>query len=359
MGSMSENSKDSAQQRVDQIQSFQRELQQLQAESVFELSDTQREQLGSYHQALLSQLKQRHDIDTSEQGRQLSLGMRVVSLLGALALAASVFFFFYQFWGYLHTWAQVLLLASFPVLGLVVTLLLASREAAGYFSKLAAFTCFACFVLNISMLGQIFNIAPSARALLLWGAFALLLAYACQLQLLLYAGLLCLMVFVVFELCHWRGFDWSSAFDRPEDLLLPSLAIFLLPLFWRQVATGFAAAYRVMGALGFLFTLWVMAHLGSASYLLWDRAVIEGIYELLGFAFAAAGIWLGIRQRWSDTVNVGSLFFLFFLFSKFVDWWWDWMPKYLFFFVLGLTAILALLVFKRVRRGLEVQEALQ
>ncbi|MFT5789464.1 MAG: hypothetical protein ACI8SJ_001580, partial [Shewanella sp.] len=38
-----------------------------------------------------------------------------------------------------------------------------------------------------------------------------------------------------------------------------------------------------------------------------------------------------------------------FLYTKFFDWWWDWMPKYIFFFILGLSALLALMVFKRVR----------
>jgi hypothetical protein len=37
------------------------------------------------------------------------------------------------------------------------------------------------------------------------------------------------------------------------------------------------------------------------------------------------------------------------LFTKFYDWWWEIMPKYLFFFVLGLTAVLFLFVLRRLR----------
>jgi hypothetical protein len=40
------------------------------------------------------------------------------------------------------------------------------------------------------------------------------------------------------------------------------------------------------------------------------------------------------------------------LYTKFYDWWWDWMPKYLFFLTLGLVAILLLLLFKRLRTQL-------
>jgi uncharacterized membrane protein len=48
-------------------------------------------------------------------------------------------------------------------------------------------------------------------------------------------------------------------------------------------------------------------------------------------------------------VNTGMTFFVIFLYTKFFDWWWEIMPKYLFFLVLGLTAILLLLVLRRLR----------
>jgi len=40
-----------------------------------------------------------------------------------------------------------------------------------------------------------------------------------------------------------------------------------------------------------------------------------------------------------------------FLYTKFYQWWWGWMPKYLFFLLIGLTAILALLILKRLRKA--------
>jgi len=43
------------------------------------------------------------------------------------------------------------------------------------------------------------------------------------------------------------------------------------------------------------------------------------------------------------------VFFILFLYTKFFDWWWEWMPKYIFFFILGLSSLLALIVFKRIR----------
>jgi uncharacterized membrane protein len=37
------------------------------------------------------------------------------------------------------------------------------------------------------------------------------------------------------------------------------------------------------------------------------------------------------------------------MYTKFFVWWWESMPKYLFFLVLGLTAVLLLLVLRRFR----------
>ena len=54
--------------------------------------------------------------------------------------------------------------------------------------------------------------------------------------------------------------------------------------------------------------------------------------------------------------NLGATFFAIYLYTKLFDWWWEWMPKYLFFLALGLLAIILLLVLKRLRNvGMEVQ----
>jgi uncharacterized membrane protein len=70
---------------------------------------------------------------------------------------------------------------------------------------------------------------------------------------------------------------------------------------------------------------------------------------------SAGAIWLGIRQNWQDVVNTGNVFFTIFLYTKFYDWWWEWMPKYLFFLLVALTAIVMLLIFKRLRDAISDQ----
>lgn len=93
----------------------------------------------------------------------------------------------------------------------------------------------------------------------------------------------------------------------------------------------------------------VLANWGQVSYLDLDRDTVEVFYQIVGFAGSAAAIWLGARRHWPEVVNTGVTLFVIFLYTKFFDWWWESMPKYLFFMVLGLTAVLLLFVFRRLR----------
>lgn len=339
-----------AQQRADDIGVFNRELARLETEQVVQFSEAQRSHLHSHQQALLAQYRAAFDIDHNSQARQLSLGMRIASFLGALALAASVFFLFYQFWGLFGEVAQVAILLGASLLSLALTLAVQRRDSSGYFSKLAALVAFACFVLNIVMLGQIFNITPSDKALLPWAAYALLLAYACEARLLLAAGILCLLAFIAARVGTWGGAYWLGFGERPENFLPAALLIFAVPLLIAQRRfDGFAMTYRVFGLLALFLPMLVLANWGDGSYLDYPASRIEASYQLLGFIVAAAVIWLGVRRDWSDVVNTGLTFFVIFLYTKLFDWWWESMPKYLFFLVLGLSAVLILLILRRLR----------
>ena len=345
------DNKQQAQQRADQIQSFYAEAEMLESEDILRLSDEQRAAVKQYHDGLLASLTRSYDIDTSIRQKQLSGGMKIASFIGALALAASVFFLFYQFWGFLATWLQVSILVAAPLLTLALTAWVSRREATGYFAKLLSMLSFACFVLNLVMLGQIFNITPSENVLLLWAIYAFLLAYAFDVRLLLAMGILSLAGFIAARTCTYSGVYWLSMGERPENFLLPALLIFSVPLWFRQAHySGFAPIYRVFGSLLLLLPVLILSNWGGASYLYWDIGIIEGIYQVIGFAVSAGLIWLGIRQQWPDTINTGNAFFVLFLYTKFFDWWWDIMPKYLFFLVIALTSLLLLFVYKRIRR---------
>ena len=98
----------------------------------------------------------------------------------------------------------------------------------------------------------------------------------------------------------------------------------------------------------FLPMLWLSA-VGESSYLPWASHTIEHFYQVAGVFVAGGVVWIGIRRSWTGMVNIGTAFFTIFLFLRLVDWWWDWMPRYLFFLVVGLVAIGLVAVFKRLR----------
>jgi len=349
---MRETSKSDAQQRVDQVRQFQAELAILEKDNIAALDENQRQAIHQYHNDLLLRLAKSYDIDASKREKQFSLGMRIASFLGALGLAASVFFFFYQFWGRFSTHTQVVILIAAPVIMLAGTMIAARLEPTGYFSKIIGLVCIACFVLNLFMLGQIFNITPSDNAFLVWAVFAFLLAYATDTRLFLAAGIISFAGFLSMRTGTWSGCYWLDFGERPENFFPAAIVMFLVPaLFSHKRFSGFDMIFRVFAMLLFFIPILILSNWAPVSYINLDNEFIEGMYQAAGFIFSAAAIWIGLKKNWIDVVNCGNVFFVIFLYTKFYDWWWEAMPKYIFFFIIGLTAILALLVFKRLRRA--------
>ena len=349
---MTPSTRNAAQHRADQIRIFHQELEQLATEGVLQLSAAQQREVNVHHDTLLAELSQSFDIDRDARSRQLSWGMRIASFLGALALAASVFFLFRQFWGLFSEMVQVGILIAASLATFGATIVVRSRDTTGYFTKLSAMVAFSCFVLNIFMIGQIFNFTPSDQALIPWAIYGLLLAYLCDLRLLLAAGLMCLVAFMAARVGTWSGVYWIHFGERPENFIPAALALFALPQIVRHVRyEQFPAVYRLVGLLAFFLPVLILSHWGRGSYLDWPSSTVESVYQLAGFLFSALAIWLGLRRQWTETANTGVVFFVIFLYTKFYDWWWVLLPKYLFFLVLGLTALLVLLVMKRLRRS--------
>jgi hypothetical protein len=75
---------------------------------------------------------------------------------------------------------------------------------------------------------------------------------------------------------------------------------------------------------------------------------------MAGVIVSGVAVWIGIRRNWTGMVNTGTAFFAVFLFFRLIDWWWDWMPKYIFFLLIGTVAIGLVAVFKRLRSRVAV-----
>lgn len=344
--------KTQAQARADQVRAFRAEQRLLSEQGLLQLPDDTAAAIHRYHDELLRELQQAQDVDLSEGARHLSLGMQIVSFLGAAALAASLFFLFYQYWGYFATATQVAILIAAPLVSLAVACWVRRFDASGYYAKLAALVSFASWVLNIVMLGSIFNLTPSPNAFAVFALYGFLLAYLLQVRLLLAAALMCSFIFIGAKFGTWMGSYWIYVGENPEHFFLPALFFFALPLWINQARFhGFAAIYQMLSVVIFFIALLVLANWAGSSYLPWSPSVIEGCYQVAGFVASALLVLYGLRTRAVNLMLAGNVFFALFLYTKFFDWWWDWLPKYLFFLVIGLTAILALMVFNRLRKA--------
>jgi uncharacterized membrane protein len=339
-----------AQERADRIRIFRRELDALRAADVLALTDEQRAAVDAHLDNQLAELSRAFDIDVSESQKQLSLGMRIVSALGGLALCAGVFLLFYRVWGLLATPVQVGILVAAPLLGLAAMDFASRRERTLYFTALIGLVTFACFVLDLTVLGQLFNITPSPNAFLAWGAFALILAYIYRLRLPLAAGLVCLIIFVAATLMSLTGAWWTGFVERPETILIPGVLVALAPLLMPPGKSGeFTGVYPLVGLLAVFGVILVLWYAGAASWLPFAHKTVERTYQILAFLVSATVMWTGIRFDARGMVNLGAAYFVICLFLKMVDWWWDWMPKYLFFFIVGAIAIVLLTAFRKLR----------
>src|SRR6266852_9957384 len=129
-------SKRDAQREADRVREFRGYLARLEREQVLVLSEEQRQRVDRHLEETLVALAARFDVDVTESQRQISLGMRVISALGALALCIAIFLFFYRIWGLIATPVQVIVLVAVPVVALAATGFAAQRERTLYFASL-------------------------------------------------------------------------------------------------------------------------------------------------------------------------------------------------------------------------------
>ncbi|HEY2842308.1 MAG TPA: DUF2157 domain-containing protein [Bryobacteraceae bacterium] len=338
------------QERADRLRIFQRELAELEREGAIELTSAQRARVDAHIEKTLAALSSEFDVDATESQRQISLGMKIASALGGIALCAAVVLFLARYMGYWSTPLQVSVLAAIPILLTVSAELAARREKTLYYAALISIVAFAAFVANLSMLGAIFNLAPTPNALAVWGLFGLALAYHFGIRLLLAGGLVSMLGWITATSDSWRGWWWIEFERRPEELMFAGLLLAVIPLLMRHTRRpDFPAVYRLVGMIAFFVTMLFLSAAGERSYMPMEPKTIEHFYQMFGVVAAAATVWIGIRYSWSGVVNTGTAFFTIFLFFRLIDWWWDWMPKYLFFLLIGVVALGLVAVFKRLR----------
>jgi uncharacterized membrane protein len=276
--------------------------------------------------------------------------MRAATLLGTIALSAAYGLFVSAHWGSLTLALQLALVILPPILLVVLTHVAAARERSGYVASLTATVAAIAFSINLGTLGQLYNLPDSRGALLAVGVFAMLLAYGYGLTLPLLVGIGGIGGWLWTLGAIPLGLWWRDGFGVIEPLLLVGLVVLTAPA-WIRGPAKFAPWWRGIGATVLVLGLLLVESNGEVSaFWTTDRHTIEIVYKLIGAVVLTALVAWGIRRDQRLVAQVGTAGAVLYLFMRLVDWFWELLPKWLFFLLVGAFALAVLLILRRVRR---------
>jgi uncharacterized membrane protein len=342
-----------AQRRADRIALFRAELAELEREQGLILTPEQRSRLDAHLEGVLSALSRQFGVDATESAKRISWGMRVASTVGGVALGTAVVLFLHRFWGSVPAPAHVAILAAIPLLLLAGAELAFRCRVDLYYTALLGVAAAVGFVMELSALGTVMNLTPSPHALLAWALFAILVAYAYGLRLLLGAGLLLICAYTAAVWIAAQGGYWDAFLDQAQFMIPAAALLYAVPWLTRhRDPHDFGFVYRACGTATGLTALLLSSTSGHLCCLGVTARVAEVLCQIAGMVVSAGIVFHGLRLGRSGLVNLGALAFVVFLYVRLYSWWWHWMPKYLFFFLIGLTAIALLLIFRRLRTRL-------
>lgn len=345
-----------AEARIRRIFAFRDELSALAQEDVLDLSPADRSAVAAYHDGLLADYARRYDTDLTRSESQLSWGMRIASTLGAIAFALGVFFFFEYFWDLISTTLQVVLLTVAPFLGWALSEFVARRYKTTHYTSLAVLVAIACFVADLFIVGRIFNITPSPNALLAWGLFGLVLAYRHELAIVMGLCLIALMWFVGGFLTSLAGFAWPTV-QVPEFYLGAGILCLAVPLVVKWPAIDrYRHVYFFVGLLQIYGVLNWLVLSQSQSLLPLSPSATEWVYLVAAVITGGLAIRQCIRGEWSAGTYLSAVFLVVLMLRKYFDWFWDDLPHFVFFLVLGIIAVVIIALLRKTRSRLREAE---
>ena len=334
------------QQRAQSILAFREELARLEVAGLVALDPAVRERIRQHHDA---ELAAQGDVDLTPAAARLSAGMRIATLLGTIALSEAYAFFVGAHWGQLAPAAQLALVTLPPILLALATHVAARREPSGYVAALLATVAAIAFGVNLATLGALYNLPDSRGFLAATGLFALLLAYGYGLTLPLLVAIVGLDGWLATLGAIPLGLWWHDGLGLMEPLMLVGLLAFSVPA-WSKGPPQFTPWWRGMGVAVLLLAL-MMVQLNGTLTLIGGVApdTVARAYKIVGAAVLAAFITWGVRHDDRVVTRVAVTGAVLFLFFRLVDWFWDLIPKWAFFLVVGGAALAVLLVLRRFR----------
>jgi len=372
------------------------------------IRDWQRRELidDETSRALLADIRAseaRATVADSDEPR-FSVGITILLSLGTVAMSAAVAVWFAREWGEWSRPIRLALAVSVPALLGIVGVIYKDRfpALARVFLTLAAIATLSA----TALLAAMYDLHPR-HAIMTFTQAGVFLAMALVVEsaLLAWTGVLALSVAFGFEVTQsWGGFE---IFERPIPYvgfgLLVIGAGFLLRRWQPRIAghiviVGALHAYISMFTIALDFSsisrtsgstvqMWLtlLAPFGIAMGVIlygwiarkadFERAIFIPLFSLL-LLFALASLWperwyqhswvdvtlftiatlagayLGVVARSPGLINVSVVFFAIDVLTRFVDWFWDVMPGFLFFGTMGVLLILGGISLEGVRRKL-------
>jgi uncharacterized membrane protein len=247
---------------------------------------------------------------------------------------------------------QATLLCAFPLIALAGVELSARRERTLYFASIFALVAYGTYWLALVVLSGTLNIPLTPVYVWTGALFGLALALPYRFRLVLAGALLSLIVAIAGTVFQAAGIPWDQIFSRLDMVTFAAFAVSLMAPRLGRVTPAFAPVTRLMALGGALIGLLVMSTFGGASLLPASNRTIEFVYQAVTLVVSIVLIVVAVRRNWNETVYLAGGALTLFLFIRYVDWFWDEIPAYVFFLALALIAIGWLVALRRIRRRL-------
>jgi hypothetical protein len=148
---------------------------------------------------------------------------------------------------------------------------------------------------------------------------------------------------------------WTHVIEFPELLTAAAFILACLaPRLYPQ-EPSFAAVARIVGFATAFLGLVLLSTSGRLSLLPVSGGVAQSTYQGVMLVIGVGTMMIAIKNRWNETVYIAAAALTLFIVVRFVDWFWDALPPYLFFFLLAALAFAWLFALRRVRRRLSAE----
>jgi hypothetical protein len=145
------------------------------------------------------------------------------------------------------------------------------------------------------------------------------------------------------------GVPWPTLFERLEPFAGTAFVLLMAASRLGVLGGGFDVAARRTALVLLLGALLMLANLRGFSLLTVTPSAAQVFYQILFVPVALVLLWRSLRGGDTVAVNLVATAFALFVCIRYLDWFWDWLPAWLFFLALAAIAFAGIGVLRRLR----------